>query len=106
ALDPNDVRGIATASDDQLTQFVRLLAQRDLLLEQVDSAGVGLTADDWRHVRAEHDSGVGRLEGLLRLSPELLEDSAATPEARVRPATRRGRQRRQAGAELTCGPPG
>src|SRR5207237_1116707 len=84
ALDPNDVRGIATASDDQLTQFVRLLAQRDMLLEQIDSAGVGLTADDWRHVRAEHDSGVGRLEGLLRLSPALLKDSAATPEARVR----------------------
>src|SRR5256885_6669975 len=84
ALDPNDVRGIATASDDQLKQFVRLLAQRDMLLEQIDSAGVELTADDWRHVRAEHDSGVGRLEGLLRLSPQLLRDSAATPEARVR----------------------
>src|SRR5438093_8464865 len=84
ALDPNDVRGIATASDDQLTQFVRLLAQRDMLLEQIDSADVQLTADDWRHVRAEHDSGVGRLEGLLRLSPALLKDSAATPEARVR----------------------
>src|SRR5216110_3978156 len=83
ALDPNDVRGIATASNDQLTQFVRLLAQRDMLLEQIDSAGVGLTADDWRHVRADHDSGVGRLEGLLRLSPALLKDSAATPEARV-----------------------
>src|SRR5216110_3938631 len=83
ALDPNDVRGIATASNDQLTQFVRLLAQRDMLLEQIDSADVQLTADDWRHVRAEHDSGVGRLEGLLRLSPALLKDSAATPEARV-----------------------
>ncbi len=84
ALDPNDVRGIATASDDQLTQFVRLLAQRDMLLEQIDSAGVVLTADDWGHVRAEHDSGVGRLEGLLHLSPQLLKDSAATPDARVR----------------------
>src|SRR3989442_783032 len=84
ALDPNDVRGIATASDDQLTQFVRLLAQRDMLVEQIDSAGVVLTADDWHHVRAEHDSGVGRLEGLLRLSPQLLMDSAATPAARVR----------------------
>src|SRR5207237_9194568 len=84
ALDPNDVRGIATASDDQLTQFVRLLAQRDMLLDQIDSAGVQLTVDDWRHVRAEHDSGVGRLEGLLRLSPQLLKDSAATPDARVR----------------------
>ena len=84
ALPPEDVRGIATASDDQLTQFVRLLAQRDMLLEQLDSAGVTLTADDWAHVRAEHDSSVTRLEGLLRLSPQLLKDSAATPDARVR----------------------
>src|SRR5438270_355628 len=51
ALDPNDVRGIASASNDQLTQFVRVLAQRDLLLEQIDSAGVALTAADWSHVR-------------------------------------------------------
>src|SRR5205823_7733898 len=55
-----------------------------MLLDQIDSAGVQLTVDDWRHVRAEHDSGVGRLEGLLRLSPQLLKDSAATPDARVR----------------------
>src|SRR5213595_1575299 len=84
ALDPNDVRGIASASNDQLTQFVRLLAQRDLLLEQIDSAGVALSAADWSHVRTEHDSGVDRVERLLRLSPQLLKDSAATPEARVR----------------------
>jgi hypothetical protein len=84
ALPPEDVRGIATASDDQLTQFVRLLAQRDMLLEQIDSAGVALTTDDWQHVRAEHDSSVSRLQGLLGLSPQLLKDSAATPDARVR----------------------
>jgi hypothetical protein len=83
ALDPNDVRGISTASDAQLTQFVKVLAQRDMLLQQVDAAGVRLTAEDWRHVRAEHDSSVGRLEGLLGVTPELLKDSAATPVGRV-----------------------
>jgi hypothetical protein len=31
ALDPNDVRGISTASDAQLTQLVRVLAQREML---------------------------------------------------------------------------
>src|SRR5437879_13845884 len=55
-----------------------------MLVEQIYSAGVVLTADDRHHVRAEHDSGVGRLQGLLRLSPQLLMDSAATPAARVR----------------------
>lgn len=82
-LDPNDVRGIASASEAQLTQFVRLLAQRDMLLQQADAAGVGLTSDDWRQVRAEHDSSLARLEGLLGLTPEILRDSAATPAARV-----------------------
>src|SRR6266852_1721507 len=83
-LDPNDVRGITAATNEQLTQFVKLLAQRDMLLGQVDSAGIVLTPADWRRVRAEHDSSVARLEGLLRVSPTLLQDSAATPDARVR----------------------
>ncbi len=82
-LDPNDVRGIGSASEAQLSQFVRLLAQRDMLLEQADAAGVGLTPDDWRQVRAEHDSSVARIERLLGLPPEPLRDSAATPAARV-----------------------
>jgi hypothetical protein len=84
ALDPNDVRGITAATNEQLTQFVKLLAQRDMLLGQVDSAGTVLTPADWRRVRTEHDSSVARLEGLLRVSPALLRDSAATPDARVR----------------------
>lgn len=83
ALDPNDVRGIATATDAQLAQFIKLLAQRDMLLVEVDAAGVKLTEKDWSHVRAEHDSSVARLQGLLVLTPQLLKDSAATPAARV-----------------------
>jgi hypothetical protein len=83
ALDPNDVRGISAASDAQLTQFVKVLAQRDMLLLEVDGAGVQLTPDDWRQVRAEHDSAVARLEGALGVSPQMLKDSAATPVARV-----------------------
>src|SRR2546426_7231543 len=83
ALDPNDVRGISTASDAQLSQFLKVLAQRDMLLVEVDKAGVQLHADDWRRLRAEHDSGVARLEGLLGPSAQLLKDSAATPAARV-----------------------
>lgn len=83
ALDPNDVRGIATASDAQLNQFLKVLAQREMLLTEVDRAGAQLNAGDWRQLRAEHDSAVARLEGLLGVSPQLLKDSAATPAARV-----------------------
>ena len=83
ALDPNDVRGVSTASDAQLNQFLKVLAQREMLLVEVDKAGVQLTPADWRQLRAEHDSGVARLEGLLGVSPQMLKDSAATPAARV-----------------------
>ncbi len=83
ALDPNDVRGISTASDDQLNQFLKVLAQREMLLVEVDKAGVQLTPGDWQRLRAEHDSGVARLEGLLGVSARMLKDSAATPAARV-----------------------
>jgi len=83
ALDPNDVRGISAASDAQLNQFLKVLAQREMLLVEVDKAGVQLNPADWQRLRAEHDSAVARLEGLLGLSPQLLKDSAATPTARV-----------------------
>src|SRR5437867_6185703 len=83
ALDPNDVRGISTASDAQLNQFIKVLAQREMLLVEVDKAGIQLSPDDWRRLRSQHDSAVARLEGLLDVSPQLLKDSAATPAARV-----------------------
>jgi len=83
ALDPNDVRGISTASDAQLKQFLKVLAQREMLLVEVDKAGIQLNPGDWRQLRAEHDSGLARLEGVLGVSPQLLKDSAATPAARV-----------------------
>jgi len=57
--------------------------QRQLLLEQADSAGVKLTDDDWQVLRAQHDSALGILSNVLNLSPRILQDSAATPQARV-----------------------
>jgi parvulin-like peptidyl-prolyl cis-trans isomerase-like protein len=86
ALDPNDVRGITTATDAQLTQLVRVLAQRGILLDEVAKAGVQLAARDWQQVRGEHDSSVARLERLLDLSPEMLKDSGSSPAARVQVA--------------------
>src|SRR5213594_522732 len=35
ALDPNDVRGVSTASDAQLNQFLKVLTQREMLLVEV-----------------------------------------------------------------------
>ena len=88
ALDQRDVSSIGMASDAQLTEFVRRLAQRELLLREVDSAGVRLTPEDWRGLQTEHDSVLTILRTLLALSPRVLKDSAATEPARIELATR------------------
>jgi hypothetical protein len=82
AIDPGEVRFLPTASDDQLIQFLGLVTKRELLLAQVDSAGIQLTPDEWHQVKAAHDSALGLLEHELGLSAALLADSARTPAAR------------------------
>src|SRR3989442_589956 len=68
AHDSNAVRGISPSSDAQLNQFLKLLAQREMLLDEVDKARVQINPVDWRHLRSDHDSGVARLEGVLGVS--------------------------------------
>jgi len=82
ALDPRDLN-VAMASDAQLTEFVRQLAQRELLLREVDSAGVALTPEDWRGLKTQHDSVLTMLGNELALSARTLKDSAATESARA-----------------------
>jgi peptidyl-prolyl cis-trans isomerase D len=89
ALDPQIAQALPQASDDQIKQFLKAIAQRELLLEQADSAKVTLTAEDWKQLRAQHDSAITLLGSILNLSPELLRDSAATPEARTNLAMER-----------------
>jgi hypothetical protein len=55
-----------------------------MVLAQVDSAGVQLSAEDWKLVRTNHDSALSVVNGLIGLSPKLLTDSAPTAEARLR----------------------
>src|SRR5947199_1958672 len=81
ALDPRDLN-IAMASDAQLTEFVRQLAQRELLLREVESLGVPLAVADWRGLKTQHDSVLALLENQFAVSPRLLKDSAATESAR------------------------
>lgn len=83
ALDPQIVQSLPQATDDQIRQFLKAIAQRELLLEQADSAKVTLTDEDWKQLRAQHDSAIVLLSSILNLSPEMLRDSAATPEERT-----------------------
>jgi len=84
ALDPQILQALPQANPEQISQFLKSLAQQQLMLEQADSARVTLTAADWQRVRDEHDSTLTMIRSLLNLSPEALRDSAGTsPDARA-----------------------
>ncbi|HYX83162.1 MAG TPA: peptidylprolyl isomerase [Gemmatimonadales bacterium] len=76
ALDPQILQALPQANDDQINQFLKSLAQQQLMLQQAESAKVALTPEDWQRVRAEHDSTMTTIESLLHLTPEVLRDSA------------------------------
>ncbi|MGH7531587.1 MAG: peptidylprolyl isomerase [Gemmatimonadales bacterium] len=82
SLDPGLAAALPQATDDQIRQFVRAVVQQELLVEEADSAGITLTPDDLARVGAQHDSVLATLGVVLSLTPEVLRDSAATPEAR------------------------
>ena len=84
AMDPGIVGAIPQAPDSQLAQFVRVISERHLLLEQAERAGIGLTEQDWGYLRAVHDSALMTLMNVLELSPQMLADSAATADGRQR----------------------
>jgi hypothetical protein len=78
ALDPQISQALPQATDEQINQFLKAITQRQLLLQQADSARVTLTADDVKQIRAEHDSALALLGTILNLTPEVLRDSAGT----------------------------
>lgn len=82
SLEPQTAQAIATAPTERLEQFLRLVAQRHLLLVLADSAGVQPTAEEWQFAKAQHDSGVSLMRNALRLTPDVL-DSAAAPAERL-----------------------
>lgn len=83
ALDPQVAQALPQASDDQIKQFLKAIAQRDLLIQQADSAKVTLTPEDWQQIRAEHDSAIMMLGSILNISPQMLRDSAASQDERT-----------------------
>lgn len=89
AMDPNVAQGITSAPDSQVTQFVRVVAERQMLVQAAEEAGTELTAEDWRYLSATHDSALRTLYTVVGLDPAGLRDSAATPDAMRRLAMAR-----------------
>jgi peptidyl-prolyl cis-trans isomerase D len=83
ALPPQTASAIPGAGDAQLNKILETLATRDILLQQADSARVGLTPDDWHEIKAGYDTALGRMEDMLHLSATTLRDSGGTPAART-----------------------
>lgn len=83
ALDPQIIPSLSRAPDDQINQFLKAIVQRQLLLEQADSAKVTLTPEDWQQLRAQHDTGFALLGTVLNLTPEMVRDSVTSPEGRL-----------------------
>lgn len=84
AMEPAVQQSIQNAPDSQLTHFVRVVAERSLLVQAAEDAGVALTAEDWDYLRAVHDSALRTLYAVTGLGPDALRDSAVAPDARRR----------------------
>ena len=83
SMEPQTAQAIAEAPRERLEAFLRLVAQRHLLLVLADSAGVQPSPEDWQFIKMQHDTGVSMMRNALRLSVETLRDSAVTREDRV-----------------------
>lgn len=89
AMDPQVMQALPQATDDQIKQFLKAITQRDLVIQQAESAKVTLTPEDWQQVRAEHDSAIMMLGSILNLSAQMLRDSTPSPDERTNVAMSR-----------------
>ena len=83
SLPPENAQALPYASDDQIKEFLKIIAQREILLTRAESAHVQLKPEDWRQLFAQHDTLVAGLANALGLTPHVLRDSAATPAQRA-----------------------
>lgn len=83
SLPPENAQALPYASDDQIKEFLKIIAQREILLMQADSAHVQLRPEDWQQLFAQHDTLVAGLANALGLTPQALRDSAASPAQRA-----------------------
>jgi len=83
SLPPENAQALPYASDDQIKEFLKIIAQREILLTQADSAHVQLRPQDWQQLFAQHDTLVAGLTNALGITPQALRDSAASPAQRA-----------------------
>jgi hypothetical protein len=77
ALPPQYIAQLRQADDSTLTHFARILTQNVLLLHQADSAGVGVTPEEWQGLQARYRSQLDTLRAEMGLDETSLGDSSA-----------------------------
>ena len=80
ALPPQFVTQLRQATDDQLEEIVTLFTQNTMLLDQADSAGIGLTALEWTGLQQQHKAEIDSLRAGLGLGYEISDSSVSESE--------------------------
>ena len=77
ALPPQYVAQLKQADDSMLTQFAKILTQNVLLLQQADSAGINVTADEWQGLQARYRTQLDTLRAEMGLTDASLDSTVA-----------------------------
>ncbi|HXW97967.1 MAG TPA: peptidylprolyl isomerase [Gemmatimonadales bacterium] len=86
ALGPAWASDLVGRPDSTVKQFVRLIGQNKLLLQQADSAGVGVTPDEWASLLQRYRNELDTLRMSLGIAGNDLSDPATPPAERARVA--------------------
>ncbi|MFL5402224.1 MAG: peptidylprolyl isomerase [Gemmatimonadales bacterium] len=75
ALPPQYSAQLKQANDSMLTNFAKILTQNVLLLQQADSAKIGITAEEWNGLASNYRSQLDTLRADMGLDTAALWDS-------------------------------
>jgi len=89
ALPPQYATQLRQANDSMLTQFARVLTQNVLLLRQADSAGIRVTAAEWKEMADGYRAQVDTLRREMGLDTLALWDSTTSAADRSKVAGNR-----------------
>ncbi len=77
ALPPQFITQLRQATDDQLKEIATLFSQNTILLQQADSAGIGLTPLEWNGLQQQHKAEIDSLRIALGLGSEITDSSVS-----------------------------
>jgi hypothetical protein len=86
ALPPQYSAQLKEANDTMLTNFARILAQNVLLLQQADSAKIGVTPEEWKNLTDKYRGGLDTLRIDMGLDTAALWDSSVAAADRKKVA--------------------